>query len=262
MSRRYCLVGNSHLAAPKLAWEGVRAEYPAVRAQFYGATRKQLGELEVKNGAFGAHLRPTSKKVSRAVKRVSGGSDKLKPGSFDAVILFSLGFNFHQAEAIYRTHRTLDFNGSATAEHLVSADCFRAALRSLLEDSLAVKLVRQIRQISDVTIMLSLQPYPSEAILKDGWKGWTTLKAEGDVGLLQETYISAAADIAEAERFDVIYQPVDTLNSEGFTKQDFCENARRLDLAAGDVHPVKNYTHMNADYGERVLQQLFAADAP
>jgi hypothetical protein len=249
------MVGNSHLAAIRLAWKEYAESYPRYRVKFYGSTRNSLRGIVSQKDFWGTYLGPKEAELRKRIQRVTGGSAKLRPKHYDGIILFSLGFNFQAAERIYTDFRLPGFRQNP-ASSLITEACFRAALKGALLDSAASYIARQIRSISNVPIYLSAQPYPSETIVSDGKRAvWQEL-VEADLNDLLRLYQGVAEEVARDLGITLFMPPPEVEVSPGLSAHSYCEGALRLDLKTPKGNLKLNYSHMNAHYGKAVLDQI------
>lgn len=259
MVKRVCFVGNSHLAAIKLAWKEHAGDFAGIKADFYGATRQQLRGLQVRHGWLRSYLHPQDKKLAEKIAVVSGGSIKLTPGVYQAIYLFSLGFDLQVAALLYRDFTAPCFDGNPDA-HLLSDACFKAGLKAALMNTPAVTLVRQVQECSDTPIVLSVQPFPSEQVATTaGRRPWQGLLGGKDMPTLLSHYFAVCAEIASELGIEILMPPESVEAQPGFTKHSYCEGALRLDLKTQKDAQQVNYSHMNALYGKAVLDQILGA---
>jgi len=73
---KLCIIGNSHLAAIKLGWDQVGAEFPWLQPQFFGARADALLDLH----AEGGRLVPATPDLAAKIAYVSGGGWQHRPG--------------------------------------------------------------------------------------------------------------------------------------------------------------------------------------
>lgn len=259
MSKRVCFVGNSHLAAVKLAWAAHANLFPGIKVDFYGATRQQLRGLKLKRGLFRSYLYPQDKDLAGKIAKVSDGSVKLVPDRYQTVYLFSLGFNFQAAALLYRDFTAPCFKDNP-AGHLLSDACFKAGIKAELMKSPAVHLVHQLQECSNTPIVVSAQPYPSEAIATVARrKHWQILKSSEDMQTLLSIYNEVSTKIANELGITILMPPETVEAQPGLTEHSYCEGALRLDLKTQKDARSVNYSHMNALYGKAVLDQILGA---
>src|SRR4051812_34372426 len=101
---RLCIIGNSHLAAPKLGWDDVRREFPDTEVTFFGAAGQALNDVQLRDGILSAE------QVRGRVHNTSGGS-ALHLDVYDCVFLVGLNLSIMHVVNLYESFRTDEHNG-------------------------------------------------------------------------------------------------------------------------------------------------------
>jgi len=137
--KKICVIGNSHSAALKLAFENqLVAEFGRrFSITFFAARSMTLKGLQLN----GASLIPTSDELSAAIAQTSGGLNVIDLEEYDAFIIYGLGL-----DALILTN---GFLSEAVLEQTVS---------DYLEASLSWRLVKDIRKCSSAPIILGHSP--------------------------------------------------------------------------------------------------------
>ncbi|SMX35810.1 hypothetical protein [Maliponia aquimaris] len=156
--------------------------------------------------------------------------------------------------------RALQPDVAAPKRPLMSRAAYRAALAALTETSLAARLLRGLRAVSDAPAVFVPQPYPSEAVLTtDGkYPVFRRIAQGGDGGALAEDLAGAhAAVLGALPGVTVLSQPADTLRHGCLTAEGCMRAAPRLsDSSQQDVGDV---LHGNAALGAQLLSGIRAA---
>ena len=255
---RLCIIGNSHLAAIKLGWSSIASEHPGIQPTFFGSPRATLRELHWRGPVLAARTEP----VRRSLRLTSGGQHEIDPRQFDAVLLCGLGFGLRQAAKLYQSHRHLRLARPPAGIHLVSAACFQEALLGLMEQTVAVRLGRLIRQGCALPLLLLPTPMPSEDLLQSEMEdviGWwkPVLQAGDEAALLAEHERACAALVPPFSR--ILPQAAETLASPMTTRRSFQQGGVHLTAGPSERPAEADATHMNAAYGAATLREALAA---
>lgn len=257
---RGLIIGTSHAAALRLAWNAWRADWPAMSLDF-AALQGSVGDLMVQNGAVlpkdadaRDRLQTTSGKTRFALAdygfvAVCGGV----PGAFSGIRLYS------QARCCGLPSVA---SGKATppAISLLSTACFAAALTAMIRDGAACSLLTALREAAALPLYAVAEPMLSFAALADKTRfhGFRTLRRNGDAGALS-TMLETAGRTAFAGVAHYIAPPAAARQNGYFTKPDLRRGATRLGAADHIPQPDSDFLHGNADYGRHILTALHAA---
>ena len=254
---RLCVIGNSHLAAVKLGWDQLASGHPGVQPRFFGSPRATLRELHW----HGPVLVCRSEQVQRNLRMTSGGLDQIDLREFDAVLLCGLGFGLRQVAKLNLSHRHTGLAGQATAAHLVSRACFQAALRGQMEQTVAVRLGRLIREGCSLPLLLAPTPMPGEGLMQsqdeDIIRWWQPILEAGDEAALLADHEQACSTLVPPFT-RILAQPPVTLASPLTSRQIYQQGAARLAGGNNEPQPDGDVMHMNAAYGAEVLREALA----
>jgi hypothetical protein len=251
---RVCFIGNSHLAAVKLGWDAVEADYPDIACNFFGAPANALSRLSLD----GDVLVPTNNALTRKLKIVSGGSTTLRPSDFDAICCVGLRFGFYNwLQALLGLH---SYTVPAVREEstLVSNSFLRHSARNWLEHTTALLVMRMVRSVCSVSIFMLPVPLPGEVLLNQ-------LNADAapsdqvlvSLAALHRIFQAEAELCAIAEGFRLLPQPPTTIVSSCFSRAEFRKGAVRL--LTGVEKSADDCTHMNQSYGTEVWIEIAKA---
>ncbi len=265
--QRGLLLGNSHLAALKIAWDRAPERWPGLTLDFIGARGNQLKDVAVIN----RRLVPRTQEA-RAHFLLVNGCEEASLEGYDFIALCGLGFG---AAAAVLLHERCRFPGlpsvarglSPGAPPLVS----RAAARALMEDLLRLRfgyaLAGRIARDVNVPLVLIEQPRPSVDCLEDTDETFAAFRAvhdAGDAAVVGELH-AAALPHAAAGLGVVLPQPAETIRAGLFTAPEWIEGSFRLSRSGqDDPHSAADRGHANPSYGALVLDALsnVAPDLP
>jgi hypothetical protein len=253
---RLCLIGNSHLAALKLAWDRIGNQFDDIELRFFGSYSDSLKELRVKE----RHLVAQSKRVRMNMVMTSGGLSKIAIDDYDIFVLHALGFSFNRLIKWFLLR-------SSEANEISIANPYRAETRqpsfedikTLLDQTACCRLAKKLAPFNK-PVMISPEPFFSEQVTQtpiEKWAPWHHLLDEQghpkpDLDRLLSLWNQARLAYA------FLAQPADTIVSGSFTKVEYCARSIRLSRDMATEHPPDDYSHMNAAYGAAVIKGLVA----
>ena len=256
---RICAIGNSHLAALMLGWQGIAKEYPGVEISFFAARGDLLGDLAVHKG----RLVPRSRQLRRALKKTHE-----RPrinGIYDAYLLGGLDFSLLWVASICKNFRSEAHKRDARIP--LSDRCFARLLRDKLRESLAMKTATKLREITSAPIFLIPEPFPAAG--GAGVKIVAGIEANGDdksfASLFEQACFEAAGDL----NLTLVMQPEFTRSTPLRTNCELSRGSTKLTGGLAVAHREGESLHMNESYGSIMLRQAFdaglgnaSADAP
>lgn len=220
--KKLCVMGSSHVASLKMAWDRIAAEHPDTGVTFFAHRGTGLSALKPIRG----QLVPTNEKLRQAMRHTSGGLGRIEVSDYSAFLLYGIGI---------------------FPRKLPAGAYSRAAVRRGFEDhvnaSVAGKLIKMIREISDKPIHIGHIPLPAARV---------------DIPPAQnredyEAFVAAMNERLFAEiGVTLLAQPPGTVGDGFRTLKHFSVGSTRLDIgdaASGKPHPEDDVRHLNADYG-------------
>ena len=250
MSLNLCILGNSHMAAFKLAWEAIKQDYPDVRITFFGGIKGVVSRLHVEDGA----IVPDNGRIRESLLWTSGGLDRIT-GDYDAFLLIGMGLSYERLVHMFKNHRLPDM--IETLKHSVqpiSEAYLRAASEDFYSASGAVQNVEHVHAITSAPVFYIPCPLVSERALDDAsYAYWRFVKGRD---YMMNVYNSMLDRLRE--RCTVVPQPEETVVDGIFTKGKYCVGAVRLEKGLDRAHDVRDYVHMNAEFGEISLRDALA----
>lgn len=242
---RIALLGDSHLANWKRAWDSLGSEHAGVDLVFFASAGTRLDCVQPR----GDRLIFENEDVAQWIEVTSGGRRELVVADYDALCVVGLRFGVRAVTDLYARWRADSHHGQEGRFHLISDACFQDAVCDRLNASLAMVLVRKLRSITDRPILLGAQPAPSEVVLTLDKcpQGLLQATAANDVLALRTAYDEACRRLA-TDNVIVLDQPSSTLASPVLSYDEY----RR------DSETTPDWMHMNIAFGEIALRELLS----
>lgn len=250
MALNLCILGNSHMAAFKLAWEAIKKDHPDVSITFFGGIKGVVNRLHVEDGAIVAD----NDRIRESLLWTSGGLDRIT-GDYDAFLLIGMGLSYERLVRMLKSHRLPSM--IKTLKHgiqAISETYLQAATEDFYSASGAVQNVERVRAITSAPVFYIPCPLFSERALDDASYAYWHFAKGGDHML--NVYNSMLDRLRE--RCTVVPQPEETVVDGIFTKGEYCVGAVRLENGLDRLHDVRDYRHMNAEFGEISLRDALA----
>ena len=219
--RRICFIGNSHVAAIKLAWDDFAKEFPEVDIRFFAATRHATDGLLVNSG----RLVPETSRLADQIALTSNGHREISPEDYD----------------IFVSYGGLSLNTGSTNSDCYSSELRRQVILGRANDSLTTTHVKRLRQITEKPIVVAPAPLHVRA---NKVTSPALLPLPEAMHLLNQSILSEL-------RVDFADQPAETLLDQTATKSEFSVGSTRLDSLQRfkEEHADGEVRHMNAAYG-------------
>jgi hypothetical protein len=227
---RLCILGDSHVACLKLAWEERRASFPGLELTFFASRQSRLKELRI----HGKQLRPLTPDVAQDIAITSGGATSIDPSLFDAFLVVGLGFAVPELLA------------SAFYSERFLTECLVAAY----EQRPVRVVVARLQKVTDKPILIAHAPLRAAS--------------ENEPTLVDyETIRIRLASVVGAHNLTLVPQATRTIGANQQTKLAFTTDSPRLKV--GDprqrqaMHQEHDRMHMNLDYGRHFLDAVVGA---
>lgn len=247
---RIAMVGNSHLAAYKLAWENIRAAHPGLDITFFGSPTTSMRALAVENGA----LVPRTEILRENLAWTSEGSASIA-GDFDAYVMIGMGFSFVHLMAILRTHRPASIFRATDAQQLISEDALSSFMTATLGNCTGLSVVDKLRQITHAPIVYAPNPFPATGVLRDpDYEYYSYPETRSAIFAF---YRQSRSELVRRGCF-VFNQPDETVKDEMFTRDKFTQGAIKLKRGMKSVQKENDYFHMNAEFGRVSMEKLIS----
>jgi hypothetical protein len=228
------VIGNSHTACLKQAWDNVAVQYPDNTLVFFAHRGKKIADLEIDGDALIA----TNKSLESALEFTSGGLRQIRPDDADLILLHGLGLKVPHDPKVFYSQKVRE-----------------RALLDRIETTRSFDLLQKIRTISNVPVYLNHDPLPARtAATPNG----TTDAYYANIDMLNSI-------VFEKLHAQVLYQPADTLADSYSTLSAYSKGSSRLSIGHdndNERHPEIDVYHMNADFGALVLRSLLSSPIP
>jgi len=247
---KICVMGNSHLAALKLAWDELVTDYNQVELVFFGARANAMTHLKEENGC----LVPTNDRTKQDILFTSNGLELVDFTYFDAVLLYGLACDVRIFSSTLQNHK-IDKNADSSRQFM-TRDCFSKVCQDGAEHSLLFKMATMVRRLTDLPLIVSSSPFPSRACVDDASHNWDFL-VNDDSEMIRQGYDDGIQRAFRVFQAKVIPQPERTVTDNIFTKTHYSNASVRLIEGFTFVHPENDHAHMNKDYGVEYLKDIF-----
>ncbi|MDB6176679.1 hypothetical protein PAF17_04075 [Paracoccus sp. Z330] len=258
---RLLILGNSHIAAPRMAYVSSPEDWPFWDVDFLGLLAGNIGRLHVRDGV----LVPDTDEVAAEMKFYNLVRE-LDIGEYDAFAVVG-GFGWRGMAAICADHRSKEFpsmhagamHGQGQDCQLVSRDFLQEVLCSRVRNSPAGKLALRIAPLGKPVLMLP-EPLPSaECDTPPGrFSDYSDMVRRQDGLHWRQCFQAAAVDVL-GDSARIVFWPEIAQQDGVFTRPDLMRGALRLSPHAQEPQPETDYAHGNQDYGRLVLDQIMAA---
>ena len=229
--KRVCVIGNSHTACLKLAWNDLHFRLPNIALTFFADRASGVAAMEPTNGG----LIPVSDRVRKAISHTSGGHGVIDLRKYDATLLVGLTSGYPK----------FGYYSNAAA---------RQAMLDHIPTTPAFNLVKKVRQTSEIPIFLVHQPLRKKG--EDGHDdgGLPTYREENaGVGPYRKIISAINHELFQDMNARILEQPAQTITDSFYTRSEFGVNAVRLDLGDGKIKEDDDRAHMNARFGNILL---------
>lgn len=243
---KVCVLGDSHVVALRRAYLRDPTAFDGLQMTWVAAARDGMKHTRF----VGSRLEPTNEKVASQFRRTSSGDPSVDLARFDAVAICALGLSLQSLFWVFNTHLPAPRAKGSKSQHLISNPALRAVAADLLGCSIAARMVSEIRRVSTAPLFVIPQPVPEASIkkLSNKWPWLAGADTERLMLLLRDSLNQTVLCLCKMHSATALLQPMQTLDSSGFTREAFRQASNEDDPA-----------HMNADYGLVVLAQLRAA---
>jgi hypothetical protein len=254
---RVLIIGNSHSAALRMAWNDLADRYPGVDLTFFVVGGRPFAAFDLDDQGIFRCVDATS--VSREqLSKIRALNDGVSADCNQADHVLLIGKNYGEA-TIAQICQQWDidgFTGSGKNQKL-SKSAFHAFCRANAESRLPGRHWSAL----EATVTFAGAPFPS-ASLKDARS--ILGAARPWIGLMDRPEGYAEASIAYGELFTSLLgsrsigfapQPPETLTEEGFTLPEYLRKAPAKHMRDGEA--TDDYRHMNEAFGTIRLEAYF-----
>lgn len=228
---KICILGNSHVAALKLAWEAMPEQHEDTSLTFFADRRRGLSDLVVS----GDKLVPAKSRLKGSLEFTSGGVGLVDPQEYDLFLVYGLRAKGPFIDPAFNYTRAL--LELAAEDHVVG--------------TLSYDIISRLRSITDKPIFVGHDPLP--AYRGERQRSAPPVKYETGLRVVNEFAYSRV----DAK---LLSQPKHTIVNTRFTAPEFSIGSERLavgDERDGEVREEGESRHMNAAFGEAWLASFF-----
>jgi hypothetical protein len=240
-------MGNSHVAALKDGWEDGVVPRKDLTPTFFGALSDGMGTLDLVDG----EVIPRDAKAAGFFRKISGTDGGVRPDDYDAFLLTGMGmfpnpvFNNYRKFATPSTHQP-------EAAHYVSDAVIADTLWEDIDRSMMMHCARLLRRVTDKPIHTAWQAFCSESLFDIEWRAeqMQPILDNKDQAFVRLMMDSVEARL-EAEGFEVLNQPEETMRDGVMTKAEFSRGSVlfRAESENAKAHRENDVFHMNSLYG-------------
>jgi hypothetical protein len=221
---KICVIGNSHVAAIKNAWDEISRDYSSHELNFFAAPGSDLRHLEL----VGSFLVPKTEGLEKKLVYTSGGETKIDLNIFDIFLIYGLGLDIPLLDV--RLSRAV-----------IDQTC-----QDLIASSLNWAICNLIRKKSKKYIYIFHNP---QLALSDSNPELINNK------LLYHQITEIIAGNLKIPNVILSLQPNESLQDFWHTSPKFTVGSLRL--LSNEQHPEFEIRHMNKDFGILWLTKFF-----
>lgn len=256
MSTRGCVIGNSHVAALKLGWQAVKADYPEIELDFFAGPRQRLGKTFVRKGVL-----TTKDEIVAENLRLTGGSDKIDLRSYDFFCVSGGGASSRILLLMQANH--MPYGGANSGEMYISEAYLRACYEARLRSSAAKHLVDLLTAASTAPVFYVPDPHLSNERDVLARSLDAVLKVEARNGFdLSRAIFTETVESVFSNATEILFQLPETLDGPLLTKVEFARGpglSQATDQA--DEEPEESefgdIFHLNSQYGALFWAEFF-----
>ncbi|AJE46930.1 hypothetical protein [Celeribacter indicus] len=267
MTRRVCILGNSHVAAFVAAIDACPDRWPGVSPSFFAAHGHALDRYDLRDGWLVSEDKGARARIARLT-----GRDSLRLSDYDAFVVTGLHFSIFTPVRVFRELSALDMpsvagHETALAEGrpLASGPMLRAYTADRLARTMAFRLAHKLRAGGDVPVFIASQPRPSRRACATGrrYHGFAQLSERGDGPFVSDWFDRTASALCAAEGLTFLPQPAQTVEDGIFTREPFLRGSVRLAKRRNLAHGAEDVLHANAAFASLLIDDLAEAlDSP
>lgn len=256
MTKRYCFLGNSHIAAVKQGWDDTADRYPGIEATMFAAGGKNFADIKIENGV----IEPQTDELRDRLKNRSDGQERIVLADYDRFVVIGLGFDSVLISRIYKAYHTILHRKERPGQvPFVSVDVLAQMLLADLKDSLSYRLATAVRAHTGQRIHVCWVPLKRRAMLSIeksavAAEAFAEINARGESELLQRVMERVGVFLAR-EGLDLITQPEETIDGGIFTIEEYSK-AASLPKHTPNQNALLDIGHMNRRYGALMVGKV------
>ncbi len=233
------MIGNSHLGVVRQAWrENLSEKYPEIRPTFFGVAGQGMSTAYVHDGV----IRTDDQKVADSFAKTSGGAKEVYLGNFDTFVFYGVGFPLKMINAFL----SRDKDSNDRTDESVSLERVMEQVRQFIGNHPVIKIAFAVRKASPKPIFLCMAPMWSILEKEAVGHQYKTVTDHGSE--IKKLFFQVLENSLHPHNIEIIPQVDDTLHEPLFTKREF--------LMGYASNNIKDYGHMNIDYGRLVVERL------
>lgn len=261
---RFCIYGNSHVSAFKLAHEDIILKYPGIDIEYWALTQRMLNFCEMSNeGVLAASnvLRVQNKRRWRRVNRESvkiNAKKRLDLRGYDVILRVGLDDGRENIRALLAEY---SIGGRTVQDKCLSNDFFETVRNS--EIAKGIDLDEWDYATTAKRFAMS-KPYPAEGVLavQDSASEYIrTFAGQTANHSLFQRHNYWVNQALNAQGIDYLPQPDETISDQFLSKHSYSIGSRKItDL--DEAHDQNDHVHLNKKYGLACFDSLFRQAFP
>ena len=229
--RRVCFIGDSHLAAVKLGWSAIAAEFSDVEPKFFAAGGTILSEMAVRDGAMVC----TARKLARILQQRTNGLSEID-ASYEFYVI--CGLELTVALALEAWRETGDG----------ADDEFRRKMSRRIRRTVAFETLSKLRQITAAPAFLVPTPFSEDRIPKP----LAHATAPGNARNIAAEFMKACRRAARNHEAQFVGWPIEAMTEDRLAiRAEYFREPAKLYPAGGP-----DDAHANAGYGALVAANI------
>lgn len=249
MKPKWAVIGNSHLACIKKAYDADSEAYP-FDLTFFGASGWRVLDLRQDTNGY---LYAEDGTTRRQLNEVSGGLDRIDPTDFVG-FFFVIGVTLTDILRVVRSHVPYKYRQWRKRQDLISDSCFQEVLQGLRDDRSPRDVYVKLNRDQDKKAVFVHPPFPAEQIRDD--RRFPFLKNLDDLSLIRNLKVdlyNVLDEEAAQVGWKIFRQPESTLVDGCFTDRAFSKGG--VGIANDIKYTDEEFSHMNDRYGAAVLSE-------
>lgn len=245
---KVCVLANSHVAMLKQASD--KTSPTGWVPTYFAAQHTMMGKLRA--SVDGRGLATKSLRLRKHLKMTSGGLSRVNFDDFDAFACVGLTIKVQTAYLLFEQYQPLRYRLSDDVP-LISEDAFRAAVKARYTTTSGAKLLALLAKVGK-TVLFIPSPIPNQTFIDMPENAWAkTQKGQAALAWMNDLCREIWQEMATEYGATLILQPPKTIGDNHLTRADYNKGARGI---RGQDYEQRDATHMNADFGQIVLDQI------
>ncbi|MDO6578823.1 hypothetical protein [Alteromonas stellipolaris] len=244
---KIALIGNSHAAMLKLAWDQLSQTQADVSIDFF--IWRSTGENSLIITGLNGEI-----KIDE-IKLLPGLARTVSLETYDAALICGLDFELKQFLDVYKTHR---LTSQSQSKFLISDSCFMATVEELTKNTTAFKVNQALVQAGFKKVFLMPTPRSTEYLLNGDYPNDAHQMCidNEEQSFVSDTFVNASQYFCELGT-EILHQPNETIVKELCTEKSFSnaygtpDSERYFELKGR-----RDLIHMNEKYGAIVIHLL------